>query len=235
MRKIIDLAGQTFGKLKAIRIVETPPGKNPGEAYWLCECSCKEGRTKVVRGAELRAGRVKSCGCLLSRSPEELTPKAPKQLPKPGEQYGELKLIERVPRPEDAGDSYTRCSWWRCRCSCGKEVLRAIAFLRRAPYPHCGCKTEEIRMRQKKIGHDGMRYKTIDQYDGRPVEYTAKMRGVALNNKSCPMCKKEFDCYAGEEWAYKRKIGSRIGYFCSYSCSRKYDEAHQPRWSRAHD
>lgn len=226
MRRIIDLAGQTFGRLKAIRIVEAPPGKNPGEAYWLCECSCKEGRTKVVRGAELRAGRVKSCGCLMSKSPEELLPRQPKRQPQPGEHYGELELVERVPRPEGQGTAYTKCSWWRCRCSCGNEVLRAIQYLRRSPYAHCGCKTEEIRQRQRKIGHDGEPYRKTDPYDGRPAKYSGKMRGVRVNIRTCPTCKEKFDCYAGKDWAYRRTSNGRTGYFCSYSCARKYDKAH---------
>lgn len=235
MRRIIDLSGQTFGRLKAIRCTDAPPGKNPKEAYWLCECSCEAGRTKVVRGAELRAGRVKSCGCLISRNPEELMPKGPKKQPKPGERYGEMELIERVPRPEGQGTSYRKSSWWRCRCSCGSEVIRAIAYMRSSPNANCGCKADAIRQRQKKIGHDGEKYKMIDQYDGRPVESTAKMRGVALNMKDCPQCHKQFDCYAGDAWAYKRICNGRVGYFCSHRCTREYDEAHPRKWRRAHD
>lgn len=235
MRKIIDLSGQTFGKLKAIRIVETPPGKKPGETYWLCECSCKEGRTKVVRGAELRAGRVKSCGCLLSKHPEELLPKAPKVMAKAGDHYGELELIEPVERPEGYKGRYGKCSWWRCRCSCGKEVVKPYAYIRSSPHAQCGHMDAQIRERKRKIGHDGEPYRGIAPYEGRPAKYSGKLRGVRVNIQICPTCKEKFDCYAGKEWTYRRINNGRAGYFCSYSCVRKYDKAHPQQWSRAHD
>lgn len=33
-------------------------------AFWLCECSCEEHNRIVTRGARIRNGTVKSCGCL---------------------------------------------------------------------------------------------------------------------------------------------------------------------------
>lgn len=55
----IDLTGQVFGRLTVIQ----SEGVNKHGCYlWLCECEC--GNTKIVNGAELRRGHVKSCGCL---------------------------------------------------------------------------------------------------------------------------------------------------------------------------
>lgn len=55
-RPVIDLAGQRFGRLVAIRW-------NAGDIAkaWLCQCEC--GAEVVVRGAFLRSGKTKSCGC----------------------------------------------------------------------------------------------------------------------------------------------------------------------------
>lgn len=54
-----DLTGQRFGRLTCIR----DAGRNEhGEILWLCECDC--GNQHVARGAALRYGSVKSCGCL---------------------------------------------------------------------------------------------------------------------------------------------------------------------------
>lgn len=43
--------------------------------------------------------------------------------------------------------------------------------------------------------------------------------------KKCRQCGKEFDCYAGTDWAYTApalKQGGRRCYFCSYSCQQKH-------------
>ena len=43
--------------------------------------------------------------------------------------------------------------------------------------------------------------------------------------KKCAICGK--DMYAGEDWAYKRRIGGeRTKWFCSYKCMREYDAKH---------
>lgn len=55
----INIEGEVFGRLTALR---RDFSKGP-KAYWLCRCSC--GGHKVVRGQHLRAGNVRSCGCLL--------------------------------------------------------------------------------------------------------------------------------------------------------------------------
>lgn len=55
-RKKIE--GQTFGRLK---VIEVSSIDIHGYTY-LCECSC--GNMKVVKGALLRSGKTKSCGCI---------------------------------------------------------------------------------------------------------------------------------------------------------------------------
>ena len=55
---IIDLAGQRFGRLVALRACGR--GKD-GRVRWLCICDC--GREFEVGGG-LRNGHTKSCGCL---------------------------------------------------------------------------------------------------------------------------------------------------------------------------
>ena len=58
----IDITGQRFGKLVAIKKVEphiTPNGNKITQ--WFCQCDC--GNTTIVRSASLRNGITKSCGC----------------------------------------------------------------------------------------------------------------------------------------------------------------------------
>lgn len=56
--KIIDLTGQTFGLLTALRRHPKPAKMG---ALWVCECAC--GNEHVAPGYALRRGQVKSCGC----------------------------------------------------------------------------------------------------------------------------------------------------------------------------
>jgi hypothetical protein len=57
VRRRKDLAGQKFGRLTAIELYATS-----GQSQWLCVCEC--GTHKVVRAAQLRNGKTRSCGCL---------------------------------------------------------------------------------------------------------------------------------------------------------------------------
>jgi hypothetical protein len=54
----INLAGMRFGMLV---VVESNGTKKYGSAEWRCICDC--GKSATVLGANLRAGRSKSCGC----------------------------------------------------------------------------------------------------------------------------------------------------------------------------
>lgn len=63
--KIIDLTGQRFGRLVAIRMVkqtDTEMMLSGNCTHWLCKCDC--GNEAIVRGDSLRRGATRSCGCL---------------------------------------------------------------------------------------------------------------------------------------------------------------------------
>ena len=59
-RRKINLAGVRFNRLKVVSEAEKPNDKVSG-AYWLCVCDC--GNELIARGANLRHGSPKSCGC----------------------------------------------------------------------------------------------------------------------------------------------------------------------------
>lgn len=59
MGKVIDLAGQKFGRLVVLSRAENDKF---GNAHWLCQCDC--GAVHTVRGLDLRSGHSRSCGCL---------------------------------------------------------------------------------------------------------------------------------------------------------------------------
>ena len=69
----IDLTGQRFGRLTAIRKSETNKQK---QISWVCECDC--GRQTEATGGSLRSGHTKSCGCYnRDRAKERAGPKHP--------------------------------------------------------------------------------------------------------------------------------------------------------------
>jgi hypothetical protein len=57
----LNLSGKTFSRLTVVDCVG-PDGF--GAIRWLCKCEC--GAEKAIRGADLKSGAVKSCGCLNS-------------------------------------------------------------------------------------------------------------------------------------------------------------------------
>lgn len=59
MSKLLDLAGQRFGRLT---VIERAGRSEKGRTLWLCQCAC--GLKKEVASYYLRTGRTNSCGCL---------------------------------------------------------------------------------------------------------------------------------------------------------------------------
>lgn len=59
MGAVTDLCGRTFGRLTISSRAE--PEIRNGYAYWPCTCEC--GERVTVRGKNLLAGQVVSCGC----------------------------------------------------------------------------------------------------------------------------------------------------------------------------
>lgn len=55
----IDLTGQKFGRLT---VVADDGTRDNGAVSWLCRCEC--GKSTPVRGALLKSGNTRSCGCL---------------------------------------------------------------------------------------------------------------------------------------------------------------------------
>ena len=59
MTAALQLAGQTFSRLRVIR--RSPKNSSTGRSRWHCICQC--GNTTTVCGSDLRNGNTVSCGC----------------------------------------------------------------------------------------------------------------------------------------------------------------------------
>ena len=68
MPRYIDITGQRYGRLVAIKKVETQIG---AKEQWLFQCDC--GKTCIARKGAVRDGRTRSCGCLGAEIRKQLT------------------------------------------------------------------------------------------------------------------------------------------------------------------
>lgn len=126
MRTPIDLTGQRFGRLIAIRDV----GSRRSFRLWLFRCDCG---TEIERtSADVRHGNVASCGCLQ----RELSSQR-KLIDLSGQTFGRLMVISRF---ETDGHGHVT---WNCLCKCGNAAVVSGNSLRRGATQSCGCLHKE--------------------------------------------------------------------------------------------
>lgn len=101
-----DLTGKVFNELTAIKYL--------GKGEYLFRCSC--GKEKVISGAKVKLGDIKSCGHI-------------KEINLVDQIFGELKVLSRDPNQPGK---------WLCKCSCGKTTSVATGGLTTGNYKSCG-------------------------------------------------------------------------------------------------
>jgi hypothetical protein len=112
--RIINISGQRFGRLTAIKLSHVVGGG----AHWLCKCDC--GNESVVRLNNLKHS-TKSCGCLYHEVNDIL-----------GQKFGILVAKKFL---------YTRGrrAYWLCECKCGNEKIVPQNRLQSGNTKSCGC------------------------------------------------------------------------------------------------
>lgn len=70
--KADNLIGRKYGMLTVIARAENSVS---GKTRWICQCDCGKVKDKPVAGYELKAGKVRSCGCLYFESNKEIAQK----------------------------------------------------------------------------------------------------------------------------------------------------------------
>lgn len=121
--KKFDLTGKRFAFLTAEKRLEE---RKKGSCLWLCRCDC--GRYYKGKTHDLISGRVKSCGCIPSRVPEDLT----------GRRYGSLTVLELSGERKKNGAVV-----WKCRCDCGTYCEVHAYKLKSGHTRSCGCSHRE--------------------------------------------------------------------------------------------
>ena len=116
---VIDITGQQFGKLTALDYI--------GSGKWRCSCDC--GNETIIRGANLKNGHCKSCGCIIDV--EDLT----------GRKFGKLIALKLIKKPDRFGRQWP---YWECTCDCGKTTTVLARSLKSGSTQSCGCLIGEV-------------------------------------------------------------------------------------------
>lgn len=101
-----EVLGRKYGKWTILRELEKEeiPENERRRRKRMFECICDCGRKKNIRMDGFLYGRSTSCGICVKR--EEMI----------GKKFGNIIVIKEEGRNE-------KQSWWRCKCSCGREEV----------------------------------------------------------------------------------------------------------------
>ena len=119
------LVGKRFGKLTAIRPVGEDSHKR---SVWLFKCDCDKDYIGPLHN--VKSGNTKSCGC-------DKHKQAVNALDLVGQTFNRLTVIAKD-RIENG------IVYWKCRCTCGNEVVRTTGALRSGGVQSCGCLLDDI-------------------------------------------------------------------------------------------
>lgn len=112
-----DLTGQRYGRLVVVR-----RENNKQPFSWLCQCDC--GKTKIIRGTDLKLGKTKSCGCYR---------KEKNRIDLTGMRFGKLVAVSLAEKNKNKHVT------WNCICDCGTKVVVPAGSLRSGHSKSCGC------------------------------------------------------------------------------------------------
>jgi hypothetical protein len=142
MTAVVDMTGQTFGRLTALRQVPCPIKYTSDgyrrNAWWECKCSCGNMTTRT--GRSLRHGTVLSCGSSVHERAG--TDRTSLGVDLTGRTFGFLTVQSRG-RPlnyDSLSYDHRKRNWWLCRCICGTVKAVAAHHLINGHTTSCGCK-----------------------------------------------------------------------------------------------
>lgn len=179
----IDLTGKRFSKLLVLGVdskkqVIHANGKKKNIYYWKCRCDC--GREVIKSGDSLRRGHTQSCGCSRIKSHkgkeiENLT----------GKRYSKLLVLELVGKKVKVyKNSRGTETYWKCRCDCGKEVIRTARGLKSGATKSCGCNKDYkklIEYNKKTIFKEGTNLALLNKAINK--NSITKVRGVVFSKE----------------------------------------------------
>lgn len=127
---LVDLTRQKFGKLTVLGIDEENKYNSSNRIQWKCQCDC--GNICYKTAESLKRPNIqgvkacsKSCGTAILI----------------GQQFGELTVVEIV-----------ESNLYKCKCTCGNEVIKKGNDLKSGHVKSCGC------YRQQRMSEIGKQY-----------------------------------------------------------------------------
>lgn len=161
-QKLIDEVGNKYGSLTVLSLTKD---KNNRTA-WLCQCDC--GNTKIVRGSDLRTGRITTCGTKGAICKQN---KSINFIDRTNQKYGKLLVLYR------SGTSNSGKVIWHCHCECGNECDVIGSDLASGQTQSCGCLRSQGELKIKQwLNKNHISFKT---------EYSFKDLYVITNR--CPL------------------------------------------------
>lgn len=127
----VDLTGQKFGMLTALKYVGPSAQRNGGKWLWRCDC----GTETKARAKDVKFGSTRSCGCLLHA---KRTPKGSWKTGaiNKGDRFGNLVVTGYAGVIASGAGSFRQ---YDCRCDCGGETTVRANLLNRGQTKSCGC------------------------------------------------------------------------------------------------
>ncbi len=188
MGKFIDLTGNRYGRLVIVERAESRI-TNSGQTKTMWKCLCDCGNTKIIAAADLKSGRVNSCGCLkkellAKRNFHDIS----------GKKFGKITVVSFY------GFKNGR-SLWNCKCECGTECVYDGHTLLANHISSCGCGKKTHNLRHGMSGTrlyriwTGMKTRCENQ-NADNYKYYGE-RGISV----CDEWKEDFDTFA--KWALK--------------------------------
>jgi len=173
MKKVVDLTGQKFERLTVIaRSEDRIQPNNAKIIMWKCLCDCQTNKElpeyKYVRGADLKNGKVKSCGCLQKEIASSVN-----KINLVGKKFGRLTVIKQ----EENHINSQEIKWW-CICDCQMNlekpemILVSGNSLRSGNTKSCGCLNRDSVSKRMKEMHT--KFNVYDLSGEYGIGYTLK-------------------------------------------------------------
>lgn len=151
---VSGMVNKLFNQLYVVKFLPEI-SQGPMDKY-LCRCSC--GTEKIQSGVDLRAGRVRSCGCLQRGLGAKKRATIVSKMV--GKTFGRLEVLEYLPDLSDRNhDRYL------CRCICGNEKVISGKQIRSGQTKSCGCWHKECAARQGKASRGSTHKRSKDSTD----------------------------------------------------------------------
>ena len=133
MGKALDLTGQRFGRLVAIRPTEKRDSQHL--VIWEFQCDC--GNIIERTGRQVKRGNTQSCGCLKREMLVQRNISNGNKI-NIGDRFGLLVVIEDLGfRKQKSRNKQER--WSKCQCDCGNIIEQRNNNLQSGATQSCGC------------------------------------------------------------------------------------------------